>query len=113
MSNEICSYKKSDDIVIYCKDSDVKKINCSDLNPNDIVVFYVDVYHEGKKSVYDGNVISINKHNKTVSVVYLEGYHSRNDDIPFEDMLAKADENGLEMLFGGWIRGRSALLNPV
>lgn len=85
-------------------------MRCSELKQGDVVVFNVTVYADGKEETYDGNVISVNNERKTVSVCYLEGYKSRNDNIPFNKMIAKADENGEEMLFGGWIRGKSVLL---
>lgn len=85
-------------------------MKCSELKPNDEVVFNVTVYAGDKEQVYDGSVIYINNDKKTVCVCYLDGYKSRTDDIPFEKMIAKADENGEEMLFGGWIRGKSVLL---
>lgn len=85
-------------------------MKCSDLKFNDVVVFNVTVYAGGKEEIYDGNVISVNNERKTVCVCYLEGYKSRTDNIPFEKMIAKYDENGEEMLFGGWIRGKSILL---
>lgn len=85
-------------------------MKCSELKPKDIVVFNVTVYAGGKEEVYDGNVIYVDKERKTVCVCYLEGYKSRSDIIPFEKMIAKYDENGEEMLFGGWIRGKSVLL---
>lgn len=86
-------------------------MKCSDLQPNDEVVFNVKVYAgDEKEDTYDGTVLFVNKKMRTVTVCYLEGYKSRTDDIPFEKMLAKADENGEEMLFGGWIRGNSVLL---
>lgn len=85
-------------------------MKCSELKQGDVVVFNVTVYANGKEETYDGNVISVNNERKTVSVCYLEGYKSRTDNIPFDKMIAKADENGKEMLFGGWIRGKSVLL---
>ncbi len=85
-------------------------MKCSELKPNDTVVFYVTIYAGGKEEVYDGNVIYVDNERKTVCVCYLEGHKSRTDNIPFGKMIAKADENGEEMLFGGWIGGKSVLL---
>lgn len=85
-------------------------MKCSELKPSDTVVFNVTVYAGDKEKVYDGNVIYVDNERKAVCVCYLEGYKSRTDDIPFGKMIAKADENGEEMLFGGWIRGKSVLL---
>ena len=85
-------------------------MKCSELKQGDVVVFNVTIYAGGKEEVYDGNVIYVDNERKTVCVCYLEGYKSRTDDIPFDKMIAKFDENGEEMLFGGWIRGKSVLL---
>ena len=85
-------------------------MKCSELQKDYIVVFYVPNYTDGKEEVYDGNVIYVDNNAKSVCVCYLDGYKSRSDIIPFEKMIAKADENGEEMLFGGWIRGKSVLL---
>ncbi len=87
-------------------------MKCSELKPNDIVVFYVTIYAREKEEVYDGNVIYVDNERKSVCVCYLGGYKSRSVVIPFEKMIAKHDENGEEMLFGGWIRGKSVLLGP-
>ena len=85
-------------------------MKCSELKNGDEVIFNVTVYAGGKEEVYDGTVICVDEKWKTVSVCYLEGYKSRTDVIPFKKMIAKADESGKEMLFGGWIRGKSILL---
>ncbi len=86
------------------------KINrkCSDLKLNENVVFKVSVYGD-EEEIYDGNVLSVNKNNNTVTVCYLEGYHSRTDNISFKNMLAVYDENGEYMKFDN-ISGKSALL---
>ena len=85
-------------------------MKCSELKQNDTVVFYVTTCTGGKEEVYDGNVIYVDKERENVCVCYLEGYKSRSDVIPFSKMIAKYDENGEEMLFGGCIRGKSVLL---
>jgi len=85
-------------------------MKCSELKQNDIVVFNVVVYAGEEEETFDGNVISVDNDNKSVSVCYLEGYKSRTDVIPFNKMIAKHDPNGEEMKFGGYIRGNSVLL---
>lgn len=85
-------------------------MKCSELKQGDVVVFNITVYAGGKEEVYDGNVIYVDNDRKVVCVCYLEGYKSRTDNIPFEKTIAKADKNGKEMIFGGWIRGKSILL---
>lgn len=82
---------------------------CSDLNKMEQVVFRVDPYYQGNKEVFFGNVINVYPESKRVDVVYLEGYKSRTDTIPYNDMLAVYDENGELMSFGG-VSGKSILL---
>lgn len=82
---------------------------CSDLKKMEQVVFRVDPYYQGNKEVFFGNVINVYPESKKVDVVYLEGYKSRSDTIPYNDMLAVYDENGEPMSFGG-VSGKSILL---
>ena len=57
----------------------------------DTVIFLCDEYRRGEKSAFDGQIQFVN--DETVSVIYLSGYKSRNDDIPYEDILAKVDKS--------------------
>lgn len=82
---------------------------CSDLKEMEQVVFRVDPYYQGNKEVFFGNVINVYPESKRVDVVYLEGYKSRSDAIPYDDMLAVYDEDGEWMSFGG-VSGKSILL---
>lgn len=82
---------------------------CSDLNKMEQVVFRIDPYYQGNKEVFFGNVINVYPESKRVDVVYLEGYKSRNDFIPYDDMLAVYDEDGKMMSFDG-VSGKSILL---
>lgn len=84
-------------------------MKCSELQENRPVVFKVDPYYQGNKQVFDGTVLWVNKEQKTVCVIYLDGYRSRSDDIPYEDMIAAYDENG-EMMQFDCITGKSVLL---
>lgn len=79
----------------------------SSLQPGEEVIFRVDPYHEGKKENEMGTVVSVN--HDTVSVSYLCGYKSFNDDIPFEDMIGVYDEDGVDLKIPG-IKGPSAKL---
>ena len=54
------------------------------------VIFKCDEYRNGNVSEYDGQVQIID--DKGVHVVYLSGYKSQNDHIPFTDVLAKLDK---------------------
>lgn len=82
---------------------------CSDLKEMEQVVFRVDPYYQGNKEVFFGDVINVYPESKRVDVVYLEGYKSRSDAIPYDDMLAVYDEDGEWMSFGG-VSGKSILL---
>ena len=82
---------------------------CSDLNKMEQVVFRVDPYYQGNKEVFFGNVLRVHPDAHKVFVIYLEGYHSRSDAIPYNDMLAVYDEDGEWMSFGG-VSGKSVLL---
>ena len=84
-------------------------MKCSDLPINTPVVFkiYSDIYK--KKIHMDGHVVGISLKRREVWVCYLEGYKSRTENIPFEDMVAAYDENGEMMQFDN-IKGKSVLL---
>lgn len=82
---------------------------CSDLKKMEQVVFRVDPYYQGNKEVFFGNVVGVYPESERVDVVYLEGYKSRNDFIPYDDILAVYDEDGEVMSFGG-VSGKSILL---
>lgn len=88
-----------------------KSMKCSELQPEDTVVFKVDPNHLGNKKVYDGTVFRVDKKHKKVLVSYLDGYKDRTDDISYEDMIAVYDEAGEMMSFHG-VRGKSILLEP-
>ena len=89
--------------------SNKKFCKCSELKKMEQVVFRVDPYYQGNKKVFFGNVIGVYPERKRVGVIYLEGYKSRNDFIPYEDMLAVYDEDG-EMMSFDRVSGLSALL---
>ena len=84
-------------------------LKCSELQKNRLVVFniYDEIYK--KKIPMDGSVIYVLPEKRTVCVCYLDGYHSRTEDIPYEDMLAAYNENGEMMKFDN-IKGPSVLL---
>lgn len=79
------------------------------LKEGNIVVFkmYSDICKE--EVFQDGNVISVLSDRNEVSVTYLEGYKSRNDNIHYDKMVAKWDINGKYMTFGN-ISGNSILI---
>jgi len=66
------------------------KANKEDLKPGHTIVFKCDEYNNGEVSEFDGEVISVE--DTGVHVIYLSGYKSRNDFIPWKDILAKVDK---------------------
>lgn len=84
-------------------------LKCSELKVNAQVVFkiYSDIY---KQKIYEiGSVIYVLPNSRKVCVCYLEGYKSRSENIPYEDMVACYNENGEMMSFDN-IKGKSVLL---
>ncbi|WP_010322985.1 hypothetical protein [Marinobacterium stanieri] len=57
----------------------------------DTIIFLVDEYRNGKPTHFDGEILSVE--DKGVDVIYLSGHHSRNDFIPWHDIIAKYDAN--------------------
>ena len=55
----------------------------------DTVICMIDEWRSGTKSDFDGTVTAFN--DKGVDVLYLSGYRSRNDFVPWADVLAKLD----------------------
>ena len=55
---------------------------------NDLI-FNVDEYRRGKKEPFDGTVKRVQS--TGVDVIYLSGHRSRNDFIPWCDIIAKVD----------------------
>lgn len=84
-------------------------MKCSDLKISTPVVFktYSDILE--RKIPMDGNVIAVIPETRNVVVCWLEGYKSRTDNIPYEDMIAAHDPNGEMMRFEN-ISGKSVLL---
>lgn len=84
-------------------------LKCSELKENAQVVFkiYSDIF---KRKIYEiGSVIYVLPNSRKVCVCYLDGYKSRSENIPYEDMVACYDENGEMMSFNN-IKGKSVLL---
>ncbi len=55
----------------------------------DTLICWVDPYREGRTQAYDGNPILLN--DKGVTLLYLCGYKSFTDTVPWEDVIAKVD----------------------
>ena len=59
-----------------------------------------------------GHIVTINEEGDSVNVCWLQGYHSRNDDVPIKDIVAKSDGRCSLVTIGGW-RGRSKVLQKI
>ena len=84
-------------------------MKCSELEKNRPVVCKVWNCAHTKQTITDGSVIYVIPNRRTVCVGYMDSYHYRTDDVPYEDMIAAHDPNGPEMKFDN-IRGPSVLL---
>ena len=82
---------------------------CSQLRIGENVIFMVK--ENGRNHLFDGNVISVDPKSKKVTVIYLNGYKSITDNIPYERMVARYEPAGRKYRFGGWITGPSVLLD--
>lgn len=56
---------------------------------DDVLIVNVDEYRDGDIHQFDGHVQKIR--DEGVDVIYLSGYRSRNDFIPWKDVIAKVD----------------------
>ena len=59
------------------------------IKKNNTIIFLVDEYSRGQKEAEDGQVQFTT--DKGAHVIYLSGYKSRNDFIPWEDIIAKVN----------------------
>lgn len=59
------------------------------IKENDVIIFRVDEYRNGNPLEFDGHVLWV-RHDG-VEVLYLSGFRSRNDFIPWSDIIAKVD----------------------
>ena len=64
-----------------------------------------------KPYAIDANVINVDNERRYVAVVYLDGYQSRNADIPFEQCIAAYNPDGKLLRFKG-LHGNSDILIP-
>ena len=87
----------------------VRTEKCSELQKDRPVVFNIWNETFSEKRPTNGSVIYVLPERRTVCVGYMDGYHYRTDDIPFEDMIAAHDPNATEMKFDN-ILGPSVLL---
>jgi hypothetical protein len=75
----------------------------SSINPKDVLICMIDEWNEGEKHAFDCYITGIRE--SGVDVCYLSGYRSRNDFVPWEDVVAKVDKSRpwvkLEIGFSG------------
>ena len=64
--------------------------NADVINVDNTIIFRCDEWRDGNISEFDGHVQSVREDG--VDVVYLSGHRSRNDFIPFKDIIAKLDK---------------------
>ena len=72
------------------------KASSENIKVGNTIIFNCDEYNDGNTQDFDGHVQIVDE--KGVHVVYLSGYRSRNDFIPYSDVLAKVDKRK------AWIR---------
>lgn len=61
------------------------------LKIDDILICKVDEYNSGNIEYMDGNVVSIREDG--IQFIYLSGYRSRVDFVPWKDIVAMVDTN--------------------
>lgn len=71
--------------------SELKLVFASDkVAVNNVVICLVDEYRQGKKEAFDAHVQRVQDNG--IDVIYLSGHRSRNDFVPWVDVLAKVDK---------------------
>jgi hypothetical protein len=59
------------------------------INKGDTLICMIDEWNEGDKESFDCHITSFEE--TGVNVIYLSGFRSRNDFVPWEDVVAKVD----------------------
>lgn len=80
----------------------------------DTLICLIDEWRRGKKDGFDGEVLSID--DDGVNVVYLSGYRSRNDHVPWEDIIARPCESEPYISLSPWgapFRGQFEVFQPT
>ncbi len=67
-----------------------KPFSPSYLHKNNTIIFSVDEYNNDRIEQFDGQIQWLDE--KGAHVIYLSGHHSRNDHIPWKDIIAKLDK---------------------
>ena len=70
-----------------------------DVGLGDTVICLIDEWRSGEKTDFDCNVTSIA--DDGIDVIYLSGYRSRNDFVPWADVLAKLDKRAARVSVPG------------
>lgn len=66
------------------------KADRKNIKVGNTIIFRCDEFRDGSVYEFDGQVLIVN--DGGVDVIYLSGYRSRNDFIPWSDILAKLDK---------------------
>ena len=67
------------------------KANNSTVLSDDVIIFRVDEWRDERMCEFDGHVLYTNLIG--AEVVYLSGFRSRSDLIPWKDIIAKVDKS--------------------
>ena len=67
------------------------KASKESIKVDDVIIFRVDEWRDGTKTEFDGNVQSVR--DDGLDLIYLSGHRSRNDFIPWSDVIAKVDRS--------------------
>ena len=65
--------------------------NKDTIKENNIIIFSCDMYRDNDYTEYDGHVLYLT--DKGAEVVFLEGYKSRNELVPWDKIIAKVDKS--------------------
>lgn len=75
------------------------------VKPSDTLICLIDEWGRGEKRAFDGYVTRVTA--KGADVCYLSGYRSRNDHVPWGDVVAKVDNRR------AWVDLREAVAPDV
>jgi hypothetical protein len=67
------------------------KASKHNIDVNDILICKIDEYNDGNSDYFDGNVIFVCEDG--VELLYLSGYSSRRDFVPWKNIVAKVDKD--------------------
>ena len=71
------------------------KASKDNIKANDAIIFRASEFKDGSISEFNGNVLDVGVDG--VEVVYLSGWRTRYDAIPYGDVIAKVDKDQLRI----------------